>query len=69
VGLDINGDELSIEADTLEARCFQHEVDHLDGILVLDRLDPESRREARRMIRARALAGPAGDEGATAGPR
>ena len=58
VGLDLDGNEVSIEADTLEARCFQHELDHLDGILLVERLDDEQRREARRVLRARTLSLP-----------
>jgi peptide deformylase len=34
------------------ARCVQHETDHLDGVLFLDRLDPAGRKEAMRQIRA-----------------
>ena len=51
VGYDINGDEVSIEADELESRLYQHEMDHLDGVLLLDRLDEETRREAMKTIR------------------
>jgi len=50
-GLDLDGNELSVEADELLARCFQHELDHLDGILLLERLDPDTRRAALRTIR------------------
>ncbi len=59
VGLDLDGNELSIEADELEARVFQHELDHLDGILLIERLDEDQRREALRILRGRTLA--AGD--------
>src|SRR5690606_19186106 len=38
-GFDIDGNEVTIEADELLARLFQHEVDHLNGVLMLDRLD------------------------------
>ena len=55
VGVDIDGNELSIEADELLARCFQHELDHLDGVLFVERLDPDSRRSAMRIIRERKL--------------
>ena len=41
----------SSRAAQLLARCVQHETDHLDGILFVDRLDPEARREAMRAIR------------------
>ena len=54
-GLDLDGKELSIEADELLARVFLHEVDHLDGMLLLERLDGEQRREAMRVLRSRAL--------------
>ena len=54
-GISIDGEEIDIEADELLARCFQHEVDHLDGVLVVERLDDEQRREAKRRIRDRML--------------
>ena len=55
IGLDLDGKELSIEADELLARVFLHEVDHLDGMLLLERLDDDQRREAMRVLRSRAL--------------
>jgi peptide deformylase len=61
VGLDLEGNEISLQADTLEGRCFQHEMDHLDGILLVERLDEDQRREALSVLRARALSLPAGD--------
>ena len=51
VGLDLDGNELSLEASEYEGRIFQHELDHLDGILLVERLDPDQRREARRLLR------------------
>lgn len=42
--LDEDGDEVRIEADGLLARCLQHELDHLDGVLFLDRVSPLKRR-------------------------
>ena len=45
-GLDLDGDEIEIEADELEARLFQHELDHLNGVLMFDRMQPEQRKEA-----------------------
>jgi len=42
-GLDIDGNEIEIEAEGLRARALQHEIDHLDGILFLDRLGPLKR--------------------------
>ena len=43
-GLDIDGNEVRIEAADLLARCIQHEIDHLDGILFLDRVSPLKRK-------------------------
>jgi peptide deformylase len=51
VGLDLDGNEVSIEADEVLARCFQHELDHLDGVLLLERLDADTRKAALRTIR------------------
>jgi peptide deformylase len=62
VGLDLEGNELSLEADEIESRCFQHEIDHLDGVLLIERLDEDQRREARRILRARAFSFSAGGE-------
>ena len=55
-GWDLEGNEVSIEADEIEARCFQHELDHLDGRLLLDALDKGQRKEAMRELRRRAEA-------------
>ncbi|MBW3573247.1 MAG: peptide deformylase [Actinobacteria bacterium] len=55
-GLDLDGNEVSFEADELLARMFQHEVDHLDGVLLLERLDADQRKQANRVLRDRALA-------------
>ncbi len=52
-GWDLDGREVSIEADELEARCFQHELDHLDGVLLLSRLDERQRKKALRALRRR----------------
>jgi peptide deformylase len=57
VGVDLDGNELSIEAEEYEARVFQHELDHLDGVLLIERLDPDRRRDALRILRARVLDG------------
>ena len=45
-GIDLNGNEISLEADELEARLFQHELDHLNGVLMFDRMQPEQRKQA-----------------------
>ena len=55
VGRDLDGNEISIEADELLGRVFQHEMDHLDGILLLERLDKDQRKEAMRILRGRTL--------------
>jgi peptide deformylase len=54
-GVDLDGNDVAIEADELLARCFQHEVDHLDGVLVLERLDPDTRRQALKTIREQGI--------------
>lgn len=56
-GQDLTGAPLRIEASGLVARIFQHEVDHLDGVLILDRTDRDSRKGAMREMRERLLAG------------
>jgi peptide deformylase len=50
-GYDLEGNEISIEADELMARLFQHELDHLDGVLLLERLDSDTRKTALRTLR------------------
>ncbi|CAN5710572.1 MAG: peptide deformylase [Rubrobacter sp.] len=55
-GQDLSGEPLQIEASDLLARVLQHEVDHLDGVLILDRTDRPSRRAAMREWRERMLA-------------
>jgi peptide deformylase len=54
-GWDLDGHELSIEAHELLARVFQHETDHLDGILLIERLDKSQRKQALRTLRNRSL--------------
>lgn len=51
VGYDLDGNEVSIEASEVEGRCFQHELDHLDGVLFVERLDGDQRKEARKALR------------------
>jgi len=48
---DPKGEELQVEADGLTARVIQHEIDHLDGVLILDRISREARKEAMRAMR------------------
>jgi peptide deformylase len=55
-GYDLDGNEVSIEADEFEARVFQHELDHLDGRLLLEHLDANQRKAAMKALRNRDLA-------------
>jgi peptide deformylase len=52
-GVDLRGDEVEIEADDLLARLFQHEVDHLQGVLMFERMTPAQRTEALAAWRRR----------------
>ena len=52
---DADGTPVSIEARGLRARLFQHELDHLDGILFIDRLDPVTRDRIKRKIKKEGL--------------
>ncbi len=45
-GVSLDGEIIEIEADELEARMFQHEIDHLNGVLMFDRLEGDQRTEA-----------------------
>ena len=56
VGYDLDGNEISVEADEFEGRIFQHEMDHLNGVLLIERLDDDQRREAKKILRARKVA-------------
>ena len=51
-GYNQHGDPIQVVGTGLMARCVQHETDHLDGVLFLDRLDAASRKEAMKQIRA-----------------
>jgi peptide deformylase len=55
-GQDASGEPLRIEAQDMLARVLQHEVDHLDGVLILDRTDRQSRKAAMREWRELLLA-------------
>ena len=50
-GFNMYGDTVRIEGSELLARAIQHETDHLDGVLFIDRMDPERRRAAMRELR------------------
>jgi peptide deformylase len=54
-GYDLYGNALDIEAEEFEGRIFQHEVDHLNGVLLIDRLNDDQRRDAKIELRGRRL--------------
>ena len=54
------GEPVTVEAEGLEARVIQHELDHLDGVLIVDRTLPEERREALAQLRPQPVLGPVG---------
>lgn len=51
VGLDLDGNDIDIQTDEYRGRIFQHETDHLDGVLLIERLDPDQRRETKILLR------------------
>jgi peptide deformylase len=53
---DTSGERIVVEASGLEARVIQHEMDHLDGVLILDRTPRDQRKEAMRILREQAEA-------------
>jgi len=55
---DPDGNEVEIEAEGLAARVIQHEIDHLDGVLILERTTPEQRRQALAKLRPQPVLGP-----------
>ncbi len=55
VGFDLDGNEIDVQTDEYEGRILQHEMDHLDGVLLIERLDADQRREAKQILRARNL--------------
>jgi peptide deformylase len=57
VGRDENGEDVRYELEDVYARVAQHESDHLDGVLMLDRTTPEARREALGKLRPRIVLG------------
>jgi peptide deformylase len=61
-GLDLSGGRVLLEASGLEARVLQHEIDHLDGVLILDRAPSEQRKAALRALREGGTYSPAAEE-------
>ncbi len=54
---DLDGNDVVVEGDELLGRVFLHEIDHLDGVLMLDRLEPADRKAAMRELRTQTLVG------------
>lgn len=61
-GRDVEGEPIEIEASGLEARVLQHEIDHLDGVLILDRTTRAQRKGALRALRGGGSYSPPGDD-------
>ena len=57
-GQDLDGNDVTIEGDELLGRVFLHEIDHLDGVLMLDRLDKDTRKVAMRELREQGMGVP-----------
>jgi peptide deformylase len=57
-GQDLDGNDVLIEGDELLGRVFLHEIDHLDGVLMLDRLDKQTRKRALRELREQGMGVP-----------
>jgi peptide deformylase len=62
-GLDVDGEPVTLEASGLEARVLQHEIDHLDGVLIIDRAPREQRKGALRALREGGSYSPPSEEG------
>ena len=54
-GQDVSGEPLRLELDEMDARVVQHELDHLDGVLMLERTDDDSRKDALAILRKTAI--------------
>ncbi len=54
-GFDLDGNELDIETEEYQGRIFQHECDHLDGVLLVERLSEEQKRDAKKLLRKRRM--------------
>ena len=66
--VDVHGEPFTVEASGLEARVIQHEVDHLDGVLMLDRTEKDQRKGALRALREGGTYAPDRPEEEGAGP-
>jgi peptide deformylase len=56
-GQDENGNDVRFELENMPARIVQHELDHLDGVMIVDKTTPEARKEALRLLRPRLVLG------------
>ncbi|HEV2427573.1 MAG TPA: peptide deformylase [Acidimicrobiales bacterium] len=63
VGVDLDGEPIDLEVDEYEGRILQHETDHLDGVVLVERLSDEPKREARRTLAERGSRPGRGGEG------
>jgi peptide deformylase len=54
-GVDLDGNEVRLQGDELLGRVFLHEIDHLDGVLMLDRLEGDERKQAMRELREQGM--------------
>jgi peptide deformylase len=54
-GIGLDGNEVEVQGDELLGRVFLHEIDHLDGVLMLDRLDGDERKRAMRELREQGM--------------
>jgi peptide deformylase len=54
-GFDLDGNEIDIQTSEYEGRILQHECDHLDGVLLVERLSDDQKKEAKKILRKRRL--------------
>ncbi len=57
VGMDLEGNEVELEGTELLGRVFQHELDHLEGVLLVERLDEDQKKKAMKIIRSEVVKG------------
>ncbi len=57
VGMDLEGNEVELEGTELLGRVFQHELDHLEGVLLVERLDEDQKKKAMKFIRSEVVIG------------
>ena len=54
-GIDLDGNEIKLEGSELLGRVFQHEIDHLDGVLLIERRDPDQHKQAMKILRSQTV--------------